>query len=284
MGDAEVRRLERRDLTWAVRLTDLEGWGYTREDLERLRALEPDGCVVARLGGKRVGLTCSTSYGTLAFIGAVIVHPDARGRHVGDALMRAVLDHLDRAGVETVRLNAYLHVVKFYEGLGFRGEYGNVRYHGRASSAGAQGAVRPAKEGDLPAIAEFDAPYFGARRDRLLARLRSEFPDDFFVATEEDRVRGYIVANSGGGAAEIGPWVVDPSAPGTAEDLLRAALARVGPAPVGFTAPDPNPRPAAIASRLRLEEAFRTLRMFRGRDAHGGDPQGICALAGLEKG
>src|SRR2546422_4045642 len=30
VADADVRVLERRDVTWAVRLTDLENWGYTR--------------------------------------------------------------------------------------------------------------------------------------------------------------------------------------------------------------------------------------------------------------
>ena len=284
MGEADVRRLERRDLTWAVRLTDLEDWGYTREDLERLRALEPDGCFVARLGGKRVGITCSTSYGKLAFIGAVIVHPDARGRHVGDALMRATLDHLDRAGVETARLNAYLHVVPFYEKLGFRGEYENTRYHGPVGVAAMPPGIRPAREEDLPAIAEFDAPYFGARRDRLLARLLSEFPGHFLVARPGDRVRGYVVANPGGEGAEIGPWVADPSATGVARDLLTGEIARLGPARIALTAPDANRAPAGIAADLRLDTAFRTLRMFRGKDEHHGDPDGIFALAGLEKG
>ncbi len=284
MATAEVRRLERRDVSWAVRLTDLEGWGYTPADLERLRFLDPDGCFVALLEGERVGITCSTSYGKLAFIGAVIVHPDARGKGVGDALMRATLDHLDRTGVETARLNAYLHVVPFYERLGFRGEYENVRYHGSARPSGTPSAVRPATEDDRPAIVHFDSFYFGARRDALLARLLSEFPETFLVARDEGGVRGYIVANADGGAAEIGPWIANPAAADTAGDLLRALLARLGARPIGFTAPGPNERPHRLAAELRLETAFRTLRMVRGRDAYHGLPQGVFALAGLEKG
>ncbi len=284
MGEAAVRRLERRDVTWAVRLTDLEGWGYTPADLRRLLDLEPEGCFVARLGGKRVGITCSTSYGRLAFIGAVIVHPEARGKRVGEALMTATLDRLDRAGVETARLNAYLHVVRFYEKLGFRGEYENTRFHGKAARGGTPGATRPATEADLPAIAHFDSFYFGAPRGRLLARLLSEFPAHFLVARDEGGVRGYIVANTDDGAAEIGPWVANPELPGVAEDLLQSLLARLGPAAVGLTAPDPNERPVRMAGELGLEPAFRTLRMYRGKEAHHGLPQGVFALAGLEKG
>jgi ribosomal protein S18 acetylase RimI-like enzyme len=271
-------------VSWAVRLTDLEEWGYTRADLERLLFLDPEGCFVAVLGGKRVGITCSTSYGKLAFIGAVIVHPDARGRHAGEALTNATLDHLDREGVETARLNAYLHVVPFYERLGFRGEYENVRYHGSAAASGTPGAARPATEEDLPAIAHFDSFYFGARRDALLARLLSEFPETFLVVRDEGGVRGYVVANADGGAAEIGPWVANPAATETAGDLLRALLARLGPGRIGFTAPGPNEHPHRLAAELRLETAFRTLRMARGKDAYHGLPRGVFALAGLEKG
>ena len=284
MAGADVRVLTRRDLSWAVRLTDLEGWGYTVADLERLRALEPEGCFVAVLGGKRVGLTCSTAYGRLAFTGAVIVHPDARGKRVGEALMRRTLDFLDARGVETARLNAYLHVVPFYERLGFRGEYENVRYHGTVAASGAAGGVRPATAGDLAAIAHFDSFYFGARREALLARLLQEFPEHFLVARDEGGVRGYAVANADGGSAEIGPWVVNPANAEVAGDLLHGLLARLGPARIALTAPTLNEHPGRMAGELRLEAAFRTLRMYRGKDAYHGLPQGIFALAGLEKG
>ncbi len=284
MAGADVRVLTRRDVNWAVRLTDLEGWAYTAADLERLRALEPEGCFVAVLGGRRVGLTCSTTYGRLAFIGAVIVHPDARGKHVGEALMRRTLDVLDARGVETARLNAYLHVVPFYERLEFRGEYENVRYQGKVAAAGPAGAVRPATADDLPAVAHFDSFYFGARRAALLSRLRQEFPDHFLVARDEAGVRGYVVANADGGSAEIGPWVVNPAHADVAGDLLHGLLARLGPARIALTAPTPNEHPGRMAAELRLEPAFRTLRMVRGKDAYHGLPQGIFALAGLEKG
>jgi len=284
VADADVRVLERRDVTWAVRLTDLENWGYTRADLERLLALEPGGCFVARLGGKRVGITCSTSYGKLAFIGAVIVDPKARGKHVGDALMRATLAYLDGKGVETVRLNAYLNVIPFYERLGFRGEYENVRYHGKVAAGGTSTGPRPATPDDLGAIAHFDSFYFGASRERLLARLLTEFRKDFLVVRDDGGVRGYIVANADGESAEVGPWVVNPTLPDVAGDLLHTLLHRLGPTRIGLAAPAPNRHHERMAEELRLETAFRTLRMYRGRDAYHGLPEGIFALAGLEKG
>ena len=284
MAETEVRVLRKRDLSWAIQLTDLEQWGYTRADFERLLALEPEGCFVAVVRRKRAGLTCSTTYGKLAFIGAVIVHPEMRGKHVGEALMKATLDYLDRKGVETARLNAYLNVIPFYERLGFHGEYENVRYHGNVAASGSTGAGRPATADDLPAIAHFDSFYFGASRERLLARLLQEFPRHFLVVRDEGGVRGYIVANAEGGAAEIGPWVANPQMPEVAGDLLHSLLSRLGPTRIGLTAPMPNEHHERMAGELRLETAFRTLRMYRGRDAYHGLPKGIFALAGLEKG
>jgi ribosomal protein S18 acetylase RimI-like enzyme len=282
--ETEVRVLRKRDVSWAIRLTDLERWGYTRADFERLLALEPEGCFVALVGGKRAGITCSITYGKLAFIGAVIVHPDVRGKHVGEALMKSTLDYVDGKGVETARLNAYLNVVPFYERLGFRGEYENVRYHGNVRASGTPDAERPATPEDLPAIAHFDSFYFGAPRERLLARLLQEFPQHFLVARDEGGIRGYIVANADAGAAEIGPWVANPTMPDVAGDLLHGLLSRLGPARIGLTAPTPNEHHERMAGELRLETAFRTLRMYRGRDAYHGLPKGIFALAGLEKG
>ncbi len=284
MAGAEVRVLRKRDVSWAIRLTDLERWGYTRADFARLLALEPEGCFVALVGGKRAGITCSITYGKLAFIGAVIVHPEMRGKRVGEALMKATLDTLDGKGVETARLNAYLNVVPFYERLGFRGEYENVRYQGNVRASGIPGAGRPATPDDLPAIAHFDSFYFGASRERLLARLLQEFPQHFLVSRDEGGIRGYIVANADAGAAEIGPWVANPTMPDVGGDLLHGLLSRLGPTRIGLTAPTPNDHHERMAGERRLETAFRTLRMYRGRDGYHGLPRGIFALAGLEKG
>jgi len=285
MAGARVRRLSKRDITFAIRLTNLERWGYTREDFERLLALEPQGCFVAELGGKRVGITCSTVYGPLAFVGAVIVDPKVRGKGVGDALLRATLDYLDARDVETVRLNAYLNVIPFYDRLGFRGEYENARYVGHLrSSGGAVAVVRPVRASDLPRLAEFDAPLFGVPRAALLARLAQELPQSFVVAEDGGRLRGYIVGNPSDSTCEVGPWVVDPAAAEAAAELLHALLALLGPKEIALSIPKANPRESKLAEELRLHEVFRTLRMYRGKRGYQGIPEGIFAMAGLEKG
>src|SRR2546425_5345434 len=197
-----VRRLEERDIDAAIALTDLEGWGYTRADFQRLLALSPDGCLAAELHGRVVGVLTTTTYDALAFLGAVIVSPELRGKGVGKQMMEAALDHLRRRGVRTVRLNAYLNAVRFYERLGFHGEYEVIRWHGRATGRNASN-VRPIQKADIESLIQLDTVYFGANRRTLLARLAKEFPETFLVGEGAGHLKGFIVGSASGDSCEI---------------------------------------------------------------------------------
>lgn len=283
MAGAGVRRLAERDVERAIALTDLEGWGYTHEDFRRLIALNPNGCFAADSDGKLVGVLSTTVYGRLAFLGAVIVEPECRGQGIGDAMMRAALDHLDDGGVETVRLNAYLHVVAFYERLGFRAEYDNVRWS-RGPLPAIPSSARPLDAKALDHVIAFDAPFFGATRADLLTSLWKEFPRTSLVAERAGRPVGYLVGNTSGASCEVGPWVVDPGSEDAASDLLYGLMAASASESYAFTAPAPNRAADRFARSLGFEEVFRTRRMVRGRAGFAGRPEGVWGLAGLEKG
>lgn len=278
-----VRRLTPSDVPWAIALTDTESWGYTAADFARLRELEPEGLFVAVADRARVGITAAVTYGPLAYIGAVIVDPRWRGRGVGDALLRACLDFCDDRGVESARLNAYLNVVPFYERHGFRAEFENRRYAGKPEGRVSPG-VRLLREDDLAAIADLDGTYFGADRSRLLRRLFQEFPRTSLVVDDGGDVVTFAFGNAGGGSCEIGPSVCPPKRAVDAENLLQAMFRTAEGAPVAFSLPTTNTKGLEIAERAGLTETFRTERMVRGSPAHGGDPRGVFALAGLEKG
>ena len=73
---------------------------------------------------------------------------------------------------------------------------------------------------DLPMVAAFDLPLFGADRSRVLGRLLSELPDRAFVAHDDnDRLSGFLFAQ----AATLGPWVA--TTPALAAALIDTALA-----------------------------------------------------------
>ncbi len=230
-----------------------------------------------------VGVLSTTSYGPLAFLGAVIVDPVLRGKGIGRLLMQEALRHLASTWVQTVRLNAYQNVIPFYEKLGFHGEYDVIRWHGRVPS-GAPGHASPATPEDLDRLVSFDARFFGAPRKGLLARLLEEFPETFFVVSEGAQVLGYLVGSPYDGACEVGPWVVAPGHPRVARELFRTLVAEVGSCEYAFSGPSPNPDLAEFVNETGFAEAFRTLRMWWGQDSHPGNPVGVWAAGGLEKG
>src|SRR5207245_3850647 len=202
-----IRRLEERDIDAAIALTDLEAWGYTREDFRRLLALSPDGCFAAERYGRVVGVLTTTTYDDLAFLGAVIVAPELRGKGVGKEMMEAALAHLRATGVRTVRLNAYLNAIPFYERLGFHREYEVIRWHGLAKAGERVPGIRPIGAEDLSRLARMDARYFGANRQELIARLAEEFPGTFLVAEHRGRLRGLIGGEASGDACDVSTWV-----------------------------------------------------------------------------
>lgn len=281
-GEVRIRALTRGDVPWAIALTDTEGWGYSPADFERLLHLEPEGVFLAESGDVRVGITATTTYGPLAYLGTVVVEPEWRGRGVGDALMRAALDYLDGRAVESVRLNSYVDVVPFYGRHGFRVEFENRRFQGNAEGWGVPG-VRLLREDDLGDVARLDERSFGAERTRLVSRLLAEFPRTSLAFDDGGHLVGYAIGNTSAAVCEIGPFVGDPRRPSDAESLLQAMFRTVG-GPCALTLPVPNVAGIEAAARAGMKQTFRTLRMVRGSGAHGGDPRGVFGLAGLEKG
>src|SRR2546426_4380027 len=260
-----IRRLEERDIDAAIALTDLEAWGYTREDFRRLLALSPDGCFAAERDGRLVGVLTTTPYDGLAFLGAVIVAPELRGKGVGREMMEAALVHLRKTGVRTVRLNAYLNAIPFYERLGFHGEYEVIRWHGPAGAGGERvRGVRPVRPADLTGLAQMDAKYFGANRQILFARLAEEFSGTFLVAERGGRLSGLIVGNPSGDSCEIGPWVVEPGSGRIAEDLYQALINSAGASEGAFSGPSRNPALLEFGHKTRFKEEVRALRMRGG--------------------
>ena len=284
MEGTRIRRLEERDIESAIALTDLEAWGYTREDFRRLLALSPDGCFAAERDGRVVGVLTTTTYDDLAFLGAVIVAPELRGKGVGKEMMEAALAHLRVTGVRTVRLNAYLNAIPFYERLGFHAEYEVIRWHGHAATGRKAPGVRTIRADDVDGLARMDAKYFGANRRVLIARLAEEFSGTFWVAEHGGRPRGFIVGNPSGDSCEIGPWVVEPGSVHVAEDLYRALIDSAGASEVALSGPSRNGALLEFVREARFAEAFRALRMWWGADAFPEDPAAIWAVGGLEKG
>jgi [ribosomal protein S18]-alanine N-acetyltransferase len=67
---------------------------YTRLDFVAYLLIARDGFIVATEGGSVVGYAIALSQGDEASIQSIAVSPQARGRGIGETLMRSALDHL----------------------------------------------------------------------------------------------------------------------------------------------------------------------------------------------
>lgn len=75
--------------------------------------------LLALWDGAPVGTARMLVEGETGKIGRVAVLAGARGKGIGAALIRAVVDRLRERGLKVAKLGAQTHALGFYEGLGF---------------------------------------------------------------------------------------------------------------------------------------------------------------------
>ena len=221
-----ISTLEESDVPAALELQSLAGWNQTANDWKRVLRLDRAGSFAARLDGRLVGTTTTLGFGhDLAWIGMVLVHPDFRGRGLGRQLMEAALEHLQRQGVATVKLDATPAGKPLYEKLGFETELAIQRWEGVATRRAAVGA-REARDGFLDAVRALDLSAFGLDRSGVMSAL----VDDAHVAPltigADDTPRAFALARPGLRADYVGPLVAgDPGDALTLVDAMHARLA-----------------------------------------------------------
>jgi len=283
MVDVEIREMTLEDLGLCVGLFGLVGWGNTADDVRRMLSYEPGGCFVASAGGAGVGIVASTSYGSVGFVGNLIVRPDHRGKGIGASLMKAAMKHLLETGARSVRLDSVPRAVPFYRRLGFGEEYLSLRFTGVGRHLPWEGVERMTWA-DLPSVLELDRRFFGAQRGRILERVLLDFPDICFLAREDSVVVGYIMAKAGEGVHRIGPWICEPRRPEVAESLLYRLMGEVDGQRLWAGVPGVNKASAEILKRNGFESLPSSLRMCYGECGPMGDPRGVFGVGAPDKG
>lgn len=276
-----IRTLTPEDFRFAVALTDKENWGYVESDFERLLGYEPDGCFIAEDDGTPVGITTTTSYGRVAWIGNVIVEPDCRDKGIGERLVRHAMDYLESLGVGTIQLTSYVDTVAFYESLGFEAEFPVLSMSVDTTRFTTE-AGREAKREDLDKIAAFDASCFGGDRSRVIRQLWEDFPQ--LVLMSERGPFGYVIGFCTRKTCEIGPLIVESGDRNLAERLLRGALNAVLAERARVFIPTWHENPVLMAESLGFVEDFRTVRMRCGGTNREEKLGTIFAIGALEKG
>lgn len=189
------------------------------------------------------GTTVATTYGTIGFIGNVIVDRSVRGRGLGKTLMAAALDWLKAIGVRVVILDATETGRPLYEQFGFIGmthswmvwqALGMLNLDAVEPTTGFTVARIEADE--IGEVGALDSEAFGGDRMILLASMPGLAKARGYVAhAEEGVVDAYLFArplDEPGGGLYIGPFIArsHEAARALLVSAMRSELAMI-PAP-----------------------------------------------------
>ncbi len=192
-----------------------EGWISTRRELAFLLDRAPDGCLVCSESGRQVGFVTAVRHGKSAWIGNLLVAPDARGRGIGTSLFKRAMQIVQRAGAETVWLTASHDGRPIYERNGFTA-CDQVRRWERHSTAEDQLTSAVSINQDWE---EIDYLGWGDTRNELLAFSASN-------GTAMGGDQGFLIVQRLGCDRQIGPFGALNSS--TAECLLEQAMGTAG--------------------------------------------------------
>lgn len=262
------------------------GWAEHADDLARKAALQPEGQLVAYdAAGRPIGagacLVWPAEGGGAAWLGGMMVLPEARRQGVGRALLDALLGHAEAKGARSVSLCATDEGRGLYERAGFRAVAPMRRWRRAAPEPGppprTSSAIYPISSCEIMELWAYDRPRFGASRAPWLADLMARFPERAFVAF--DRASGRIAGHAMADAHAVGPLVADT--PEAAAWLLHACE-RAGAPPVVLEDAR-NPGAAPLLEARGYAPADATLLMVRG-EPPAGVPSARYGLAGWSLG
>jgi ribosomal protein S18 acetylase RimI-like enzyme len=278
----QLRMMDTDDIPDGMRLKEFAGWNQTPADWERFLLASPLGCFVAEWEGRVVGSVTTVVYeDRFAWIGMLLVDPAYRGRGLGTQLLEKAIEYLDSIGVPTLKLDATSQGRAIYEKLGFVAEYEIERWILQREPASLT-SLPPTTLPDFDKIVALDREVFGADRTELLRSIHLDAPDFTLAVKLHGELAGYALGRGGTRADHLGPWVAwdEP----TAWELLDEFLHRSARETIFVDVLKNNSVAVGLLQSRDFKLSRPLTRMYRGPNAHPGDPELVCAILGPEFG
>jgi len=282
-----LRAMSKQDVPAGLRLKELAGWNQTDGDWKRFLEASSTGCFVAEENGLVCGTATTICYeGRFAWIGMVLVDPEHRKRGIGTQLLKKSIEYLDQQKIPTMKLDATPQGRPLYEKMGFVAEYEIERWVLKRSPGSGTTAAKSGSatltEAQLETVFGMDRELFGADRNFLLRSLRHETPEFAFGDWVDGKPQGYVFGRRGSFADHLGPWMATSRAAG--ERLLDEFLARSSRENILADRLSANAMTGELLHTRGFAFARNLTRMYRGPNAHPGNPASLCAIAGPEFG
>ncbi|HSM41158.1 MAG TPA: GNAT family N-acetyltransferase [Afifellaceae bacterium] len=256
-----IHTATRIDLDYMVKWAAAEGWNPGLDDAAAFHAADPQGFLVAEIGGMPAACISVVRYDeSFGFLGFYICHPKHRGKGIGWTIWQAGMDYL---GARTVGLDGVVAQQDNYRKSGFEYAHANMRYQGRVDAGGAARGIVAIGRDLLPAIAAYDRRHFPAEREAFLQSwLFGAASRQGLALVDKGTVRGYGVIRDCIEGSKIGPLFADDEV--GALTLFRALAATRPGRQIILDVPVPNEAAAALAESHGMQPVFETARMYKG--------------------
>jgi GNAT superfamily N-acetyltransferase len=272
------------DIDPALTMINREGWGYTRVELERMLLMDPEGSFLYE-DKLPLGVITSVTYGHTGVIGHLVVSEHARGKKIGQTLIRRAVEYCEGAGVESILLYATADGLPVYKKFGFKEKREAMitkavlseADHGPRTNRCARMASK-----DLDDIQAMDEWLFGDDREKLLRLIFAQFPQHAWKLERDGRLVGFVMGRTTPAGYDIGPWECT-SGPHDAECLLRAVLKSLGKGVVYLGVFADHPEAVRMSNTLKPLTTWKTTFMVRGVDRYP-HPEGTFGMSSLELG
>ena len=281
-----IKAMRTADIPYAIRLSNQEKWGITRADFTRILHMDSKGSFVASLGGWRVGLATTTSYGyRLGWIGNVIVDQGFRGRHIGQRLVQSAVEYLQRKRIAHIALYCFNNNVRFYRKLGFKEDAPFVRLQRKPTPfLNATRSTPPSTAVSLSDLLRADKKAFGADRSRLIRTVLRTKAGWYEGISNGPSATSYLLVKRYKEMYEFGPWVCINSPKDLPKELLHLAMTKTTGKPIELSCL----RSHHSSLRLLKDAGFKVTnhghRMYLTQSVKIGNDDASYALGFLDKG
>ena len=267
MNKAEllIRRMRREELDILVGWAADEGWNPGLSDADIFWATDPEGFIAAELQGEFVGGGSIVSYdGQYGFMGFFIVHPQYRGRGLGNTLWharrRVLIDRLHKPAI--IGMDGVFDMQAYYAKGGFVFSERDLRFETRGNSSQVHHSIVNLTDLPFADIENYDQRHFPAPRSEFM-RLWLNQPGAWaFGSVSSETLTGFGVMRPCQTGYKIGPLFAD--SPAIAENLFVALSAQAPGEAIFLDIPETNPAAIAMAFRHGMNEVFGCAKMYFG--------------------
>jgi len=260
-----IRNMRRDELDTLVDWAAAEGWNPGLNDADIFWATDPEGFIAAELEGEMIGGGSIVSYGgRYGFMGFFIVHPDYRGRGLGNTLWHArlqrLIGRLDEPAV--IGMDGVFDMQAYYAQGGFNFAVRDLRFESTAQSFPVSPDIHDLSEVDFASLDTYDRAHFPAPRGEFLKRWVTQPGTHALGCVLDGKLAGYGVVRPCRQGYKIGPLFAD--SPDIAEELFRALSTPVSGSDIYIDVPEDNEAAMTLTRRHSMKEVFGCAKMYYG--------------------